>query len=64
MDVGMEKKGRKPQAGWKLFLWCNHPHMAVKYFQGDSYIQSAIVDGVSRLNAALTALSRKGIEMI
>ena len=44
----------------------NNPDKTAGYFDGDTYIQhnTAIADGVSGLNAALTALAEQGIEMI
>ncbi len=44
----------------------NHPDKTADYFDGDTYIQhnTAIADGVSGLNAALTALAEQGIQMI
>lgn len=44
----------------------NNPDKTADYFDGDTYIQhnTAIADGVSGLNAALTALAEQGIQMI
>lgn len=44
----------------------NNPDKTADYFDGDAYIQhnTAIADGVSGLNEALTALAQQGIEMI
>ena len=44
----------------------NNPDKTADYFDGDTYIQhnTAIADGVSGLNAALTALTEQGIQMI
>ena len=44
----------------------NNPDKTPDYFDGDAYIQhnTAIADGVSGLNAALTALAEQGIQMI
>lgn len=44
----------------------NNPDKTADYFDGDAYIQhnTAIADGVSGLNEALTALAGQGIEMI
>ena len=44
----------------------NNPDKTASYFDGDTYIQhnTAIADGVSGLNAALTALAEQGIQMI
>ena len=44
----------------------NNPNKTADYFDGDTYIQhnTAIADGVSGLNAALTALAEQGIQMI
>ena len=44
----------------------NNPDKTPDYFDGDTYIQhnTAIADGVSGLNEALTALANAGIEMI
>ena len=44
----------------------NNPDKTADYFDGDAYIQhnTAIADGVSGLNAALTALAEQGIQMI
>lgn len=44
----------------------NNPDKTTDYFDGDTYIQhnTAIADGVSGLNAALTALAEQGIRMI
>lgn len=44
----------------------NNPDKTTDYFDGDTYIQhnTAIADGVSGLNAALTALAEQGIQMI
>ena len=44
----------------------NAPEKTADYFDGDTYIQhnTAIADGVSGLNAALTALAEQGIQMI
>ena len=43
----------------------NRPDKTADYFEGDTYIQhnTAIADGVSGLNSALTALAEQGIEM-
>ena len=44
----------------------HNPDKTADYFDGDAYIQhnTAIADGVSGLNAALTALAEQGIQMI
>lgn len=44
----------------------NNPDKTADYFDGDTYIQhnTAIADGVSGLNEALTALAEQGIQMI
>ena len=44
----------------------NNPDKTADYFEGDTYIQhnTAIADGVSGLNEALTALAEQGIQMI
>ncbi len=44
----------------------NNPEKTADYFDGDTYIQhnTAIADGVSGLNEALTALAEQGIQMI
>lgn len=44
----------------------NNPDKTADYFDGDTYIQHniAIADGVSGLNAALTALAEQGIAMV
>ena len=44
----------------------HNPDRTADYFDGDAYIQhnTAIADGVSGLNAALTALAEQGIQMI
>ena len=44
----------------------NNPDKTADYFDGDTYIQhnTAIADGVSGLNAALTALAEQGIAMV
>lgn len=44
----------------------NNPDKTADYFDGDIYIQhnTAIADGVSGLNEALTALAEQGIQMI
>lgn len=44
----------------------NKPDKTADYFDGDTYIQhnTAIADGVSGLNAALTALAEQGIQML
>lgn len=44
----------------------NNPDKTADYFDGDTYIQhnTAIADGVSGLNAALSALAEQGIQMI
>ena len=44
----------------------NNPDKTADYFDGDTYLQhnTAIADGVSGLNAALTALAEQGIQMI
>ena len=44
----------------------NNPEKTADYFDGDAYLQhnTAIADGVSGLNAALTALAEQGIQMI
>ncbi len=44
----------------------NRPDKTADYFEGDTYIQhnTAIADGVSGLNSALTALAEQGIEMV
>ena len=44
----------------------NNPDKTADYFDGDTYIQhnTAIADGVSGLNAALTVLAQQGIQMI
>lgn len=44
----------------------NNPDKTADYFDGDTYIQhnTAIADGVSGLNAALTALAEQGVQMI
>ena len=44
----------------------NNPDKTADYFDGDTYLQhnTAIADGVSGLNAALSALAQQGIQMI
>ena len=44
----------------------NNPDKTADYFDGDAYLQhnTAIADGVSGLNAALSALAQQGIQMI
>ena len=44
----------------------HNPGRTADYFDGDAYIQhnTAIADGVSGLNAALSALAQQGIQMI
>lgn len=44
----------------------HNPDKTADYFDGDAYIQhnTAIADGVSGLNAALTTLAEQGIQMI
>ena len=44
----------------------HNPDKTADYFDGDTYLQhnTAIADGVSGLNAALTALAEQGIQMI
>ena len=44
----------------------HHPDKTADYFDGDTYLQhnTAIADGVSGLNAALSALAQQGIQMI
>ena len=44
----------------------NNPDKTADYFDGDTYLQhnTAIADGVSGLNAALSALAQQGIQMV
>ena len=44
----------------------NNPDKTADYFDGDTYLQhnTAIADGVSGLNAALSVLAQQGIQMI
>ena len=44
----------------------NNPDKTADFFDGDAYLQhnTAIADGVSGLNAALSALAQQGIQMI
>ena len=44
----------------------NNPDKTADYFDGDAYLQhnTAIADGVSGLNAALSVLAQQGIQMI
>lgn len=44
----------------------NNPDKTADYFDGDTYLQhnTAIADGVSGLNSALSALAQQGIQMI
>ena len=44
----------------------NNPDKTADYFDGDAYLQhnTAIADGVSGLNAALSALAQQGIQMV
>lgn len=66
-DLDKTEENRKLVENFLVDVMQNqHPEKTADYFDGDTYIQhnTAIADGVSGLNEALTALAEQGIQMI